>query len=256
MPNAGAAEVAQCMSGLRDPVSGLLCQKLTRLEVNDTDSAVYLEKDTRCTHASEEHEPLEGHLPSPYSCRRTTYAGAWAVDFGKHIVRAAELAMRNRLLRREFKNPVLETLATTEGDAAHHDGGRAQASEFNDEARAEDRTPTEAAAALEQEMPGQPVNAEKAGHRGCRLPHISFQEREGLLAIRAAQLDELAKLHNDMAHAPPLALARHLRLAGAAAEAVAWVRQISCDICYRFQPPGMHHVATSDRRRLLHGDRP
>ena len=104
----------------------------------------------------------------------------------------------------------------------------AQDSELNDEgmeeARAEDLMPTEAAAALEREMPGQLVNAEKAGHRGCRLPHISFQERKGLPAIRAAQLDELAKLHDDMAHAPPLALARHLRLAGVAAEAVAYRR--------------------------------
>ena len=253
LPNASGAKVAQCMSGLRDPISGLRYQKLTRLEVNDTDFAVYLEKNMLCTHTSNEHEPLEGHLPPPYSCRRTTYAGAWTVDFGRHVIRAAELTMRNRLLRREYRSLISETLTATPEDAAHPGGRRAHASELNDEGMeetcGEDRTPTEAAAALEREMPGQPADTAKAGHRGCRLPHISFQEREGLPDIRTTQLDELAKLHDDMAHAPPLALARHLRLAGAATEAVAWAKQISCDICDRFQPPGMHHVATFDRPR-------
>jgi hypothetical protein len=88
-PGLASATVAQCRFGLKDPASGLLYRKLTRLDSNDEVFTAKLEKDAECI-CDDKHAVILGEtVDNGVSVKKSAVAGRWTNSFAKHILRSA-----------------------------------------------------------------------------------------------------------------------------------------------------------------------
>ena len=90
------AVVDQCQFELRDPQSGKRYRKRTALDVNSEVFASALMVGGLCSHASHEHETIEGQvLLDGKWVNRSLVAGMWTPCFARHILSCAALALQH-----------------------------------------------------------------------------------------------------------------------------------------------------------------
>eukprot|EP00438_Fugacium_kawagutii_P036583 Skav211980 [mRNA] locus=scaffold1330:227534:232974:- [translate_table: standard] len=88
------AVVDQCQFGLCDPMTKKFYKKGTSLDVNSEIFAAALMKQAKCTHSPEQHEAIEGRtLVDGKWVNRSLVAGTWTVQFARHILNCAALAL-------------------------------------------------------------------------------------------------------------------------------------------------------------------
>ena len=78
-----------------------------------------------------------------------------------------------------------------------------------------------------------------------------MEENGGEPPVDRRLMAAVMRLHENTGHRPPRALARALRIAGAAPDAIRAARQLKCDVCQELRRPRLRRPATLPRARTF-----